>query len=114
MAGRGPAALMVGASLLLLAACVGGEGPEVHLHDEAVRTDKRAMIAKFIAIESRGGRSGGRAVVPLGVDQHLAANTAGSDHGPWRLSNFPALTFAPSNAFFTRPGLASFASRAAA
>ena len=104
---------MVGASLLL-DACVGGEKPEVHLHDEAVRTDQRAMIAKSIAIEDWGDRSGGCAVVPLGVDKHLAANTAGSAHGSWRLSNFPALTFGPSNAFFYRPGLASFASCAAA
>src|SRR6185369_11401079 len=31
-----------------------------------------------------------------GVGRDLAAQTAGSPHGPWRLSNSPALTIAPS------------------
>jgi hypothetical protein len=35
-----------------------------------------------------------------GVGRDLAAQTAGSPHGPWRLSNSPALTMAPPNAFF--------------
>ncbi len=39
----------------------------------------------------------------------LAAQTAGSPHGPWRLSNSPALTFALPNAFFTSLGFAPFA-----
>jgi RNA-directed DNA polymerase len=35
-----------------------------------------------------------------GVGRDLAAQTAGSPHGPWRLSNSPALTIALPNAFF--------------
>jgi len=41
-----------------------------------------------------------------GVGRDLAAQTAGSPHGPWRLSNSPALAIALPNAFFTSLGLA--------
>ena len=44
-----------------------------------------------------------------GVGRDLAAQTAGSPHGPWRLSNSPALTFALPNAFFTSLGFAPLA-----
>jgi RNA-directed DNA polymerase len=44
-----------------------------------------------------------------GVGRDLAAQTAGSPHGPWRLGNSPALNIALSNAFFTSLGLASVA-----
>jgi RNA-directed DNA polymerase len=40
-----------------------------------------------------------------GVGRPLAANTAGSHHGPWRLSRSKALTAALSNAFFDSLGL---------
>jgi RNA-directed DNA polymerase len=42
-----------------------------------------------------------------GVGRDLAACTAGSPHGPWRLSNSPALSIALSNAFLTSLGLPS-------
>jgi RNA-directed DNA polymerase len=42
-----------------------------------------------------------------GVGKDLAAQTAGSPHGPWRLSNSPALSMAFPNAFFRGLGLAS-------
>jgi hypothetical protein len=41
-----------------------------------------------------------------GVGRDLAAQTAGSPHGPWRLSNSPALTIAMSNADMRSLGLA--------
>jgi RNA-directed DNA polymerase len=44
-----------------------------------------------------------------GVGRDLAAQTAGSPHGPWRLSNSPALTIALPNRFFGSLGLASVA-----
>ncbi len=44
-----------------------------------------------------------------GVGRDLAAQTAGSPHGPWRLSNSPALNIALSNAFFISLGLPSLA-----
>jgi len=42
-----------------------------------------------------------------GVGKDLAAQTAGSAHGPWRLSNSPALTIALPNAYFASLGLPS-------
>jgi len=40
-----------------------------------------------------------------GVGQDLAAKTAGSAHGPWRLANSPALAIALPNAYFDSLGL---------
>jgi RNA-directed DNA polymerase len=40
-----------------------------------------------------------------GVRKDLAAQTAGSAHGPWRLSNSPALNTALPNAYFASLGL---------
>jgi RNA-directed DNA polymerase len=40
-----------------------------------------------------------------GVSKHLAAKTAGSAHGPWRLANSPALAIALPNAYFESLGL---------
>ena len=40
-----------------------------------------------------------------GVSKHLAAQTAGSAHGPWRLANSPALAIALPNAYFDSLGL---------
>jgi RNA-directed DNA polymerase len=49
-----------------------------------------------------------------GVGRDLAACSAGSPHGPWRLSNSPALNIALSNASFVSLGLASLALNKAA
>jgi RNA-directed DNA polymerase len=46
-----------------------------------------------------------------GVGRDLAAQTAGSPHGPWRLAASPALTFALPNDFFGSLGLASVAAQ---
>jgi RNA-directed DNA polymerase len=40
-----------------------------------------------------------------GVGKDLAARTAGSAHGPWRLANSPALSFALPNAYFDSLGI---------
>jgi RNA-directed DNA polymerase len=40
-----------------------------------------------------------------GVGKDLAAQTAGSAHGPWRLANSPALNIALPNAYFDSLGL---------
>ena len=40
-----------------------------------------------------------------GVNYDLAARTAGSAHGPWRLANSPALAFALPNAYFDSLGI---------
>jgi RNA-directed DNA polymerase len=39
------------------------------------------------------------------VNADLAAQTAGSDHGPWRLADSPALSIALSNAYFDSLGI---------
>jgi len=39
------------------------------------------------------------------VRKDLAAQTAGSAHGSWRIANSPALTIALSNAYFASLGL---------
>jgi RNA-directed DNA polymerase len=49
-----------------------------------------------------------------GVGMDLAASTAGSPHGPWRLSNSPALAIALPNALLGSIGLASLAPKLAA
>jgi len=46
-----------------------------------------------------------------GVGQDLAARTAGSAHGPWRLANSPALAIALPNAYFDLLGLPRLAVR---
>jgi RNA-directed DNA polymerase len=46
-----------------------------------------------------------------GVGRDLAAMTAGSPHGPWRLANSPALAIALPNRSFGSLGLASVAAR---
>ena len=45
-----------------------------------------------------------------GVRKELAAQTAGSTHGPWRISRSPALRYALPNAFFDALGLPRLAS----
>lgn len=42
-----------------------------------------------------------------GVDRKLAAQTAGSAHGPWRLAESPGLHLALPNAYFASLGLPS-------
>jgi RNA-directed DNA polymerase len=44
-----------------------------------------------------------------GVSKDLAARTVGSAHGPWRLSNSPALNVALPNAYFASLGLTPLA-----
>jgi RNA-directed DNA polymerase len=46
-----------------------------------------------------------------GVGKDLAAQTAGSAHGPWRLANSPALNIALPNAHFSSLGLPTLAAR---
>jgi RNA-directed DNA polymerase len=46
-----------------------------------------------------------------GVGRDLAAQTAGSAHGPWHLSRSPALSYALPNAYFISLGLPTLAPR---
>ena len=60
------------------------------------------------------GRTRFAALRRRGVGKRLAAQTASSTHGPWRISRSPALSIALPNAFFDRLGLASVAAGHAA
>ena len=55
------------------------------------------------------GRTRYRELRRRGVGRDLAAQTAGSPHGPWRLAASPALNMALSKLFFRSLGLASVA-----
>ena len=87
------------------------ETPSVlHRLDRWVRRRLRAFVWR----QWKRGRTRFAALRRLGVNRQLAAKTAGSAGGPWRLSNSPALSYALPNAFFTRLGLASLAGHATA
>jgi RNA-directed DNA polymerase len=49
-----------------------------------------------------------------GVGKDLAAQTAGSAHGPWRMANSPALTIALPNAYFNSLGIPRLTGKAIA
>jgi hypothetical protein len=51
------------------------------------------------------GRTRFRELRKRGVGKDLAAQTAGSAHGPWRIANSPALSLALPNAYFDALGL---------
>ena len=56
-------------------------------------------------IQWKTGRRRFDALVGLGVSRELAANTAGSNRGPWRLSRSIAVSHALSNAYFDSLGV---------
>ena len=78
--------------------------------DQWVRRRLRAIVWR----QWKRGRTRFAALRRLGVGKDLAAQTAGSSCGPWRIGNSPALSYALPNAFFARLGLASLANHAAA
>ena len=79
------------------------ETPSVlHRLDRWVRRRLRAIVWR----QWKRGRTRFAALRRRGVSKDLAAQTAGSAHGPWRISNSPALALALPNAFFARIGLA--------
>jgi RNA-directed DNA polymerase len=73
------------------------------LHDlEAwLRRRLRSVVWK----QWKRGRTRYRELRKRGVNQDLAAKTAGSPHGPWHLANSFALALALPNAYFTKLGL---------
>jgi RNA-directed DNA polymerase len=66
-----------------------------------LRRRLRAVVWK----QWKRGRTRFRELRKRGVSEDLAASTAGSPHGPWRLANSPALSVALPNAYFARLGL---------
>ena len=73
--------------------------------DQWIRRRLRAIAWK----QWKRGRTRFAELRRRGVGRDLAAQTAGSPHGPWRLSNSPALAIALPNALFGSLGLASIA-----
>ncbi len=78
--------------------------------DQWTRRRLRAIVWK----QWRRGRTRYAELRRRGVGRDLAAQTAGSPHGPWRLSNSPALNIALPNAFLGSLGLPSIATNKAA
>ena len=73
--------------------------------DEWTRRRLRAIVWK----QWKRGRTRFSELRRRGVGRDLAAQTAGSPCGPWRISNSPALTIALPNVFFGSLGLRSVA-----
>ena len=65
----------------------------------------RRRLRSVVWQQWKRGRTRFRELRKRGVGKDLAAQTAGSPHGPWRLANSPALTIALPNAYFTKLGL---------
>jgi RNA-directed DNA polymerase len=60
----------------------------------------RRRLRCFLWKQWKRGRIRFRELTSRGIGKTLAAQTAGSAHGPWRLSNSPALAIALPNALF--------------
>ncbi|MGY0570179.1 group II intron maturase-specific domain-containing protein [Bradyrhizobium sp. RDM12] len=73
--------------------------------DEWIRRRLRAIVWK----QWRCGRTRFDELRRRGVGRDLAAKTAGSPRGPWRLAQSPALNTALPNAFLRSLGLRSIA-----
>jgi RNA-directed DNA polymerase len=69
--------------------------------DQWIRHRLRSMIWK----QWERGTARYAKLRQLGVDKDLAAQTAGSPHGPWHLANSPALSCALPIAYFASLGL---------
>jgi len=65
----------------------------------------RRRLRSVVWKQWKRGRTRFRELRKRGVGKDLAAQTAGSPHGPWRIANSPALTIALPNAYFARLGL---------
>lgn len=69
--------------------------------DEWMRRRLRSVAWK----QWKHGRARFRELRQRGVGKDLAAQTAGSAHGPWRIAGSPALSFALPNAYLNSLGL---------
>src|ERR1700732_1774384 len=65
----------------------------------------RRRLRSVVWKQWKRGRTRFRELRKRDVSKDLAAKTAGSPHGPWRLANSPALAIALQNAFFSQLGL---------
>jgi RNA-directed DNA polymerase len=69
----------------------------------------RRRLRCFLWKQWRRGRTRFKELTQRGIGKRLAAQTAGSAHGPWRLSLSPTLTSALPNTFFSSLGLPELA-----
>ena len=69
----------------------------------------RRRLRSFLWKQWKRGRVRFKELRKRGIGKDHAAETAGSAHGPWRLSNSPTLTHALPNAFFNSLGLPALA-----
>src|SRR5215472_8849955 len=67
----------------------------------------RRRLRSVVWKQWKRGRTRFRELRKRGVGKDLAATTAGSAHGPWRLANSPALNIALPNSYFAKLGLPS-------
>jgi RNA-directed DNA polymerase len=73
----------------------------LHRLDQWLRRRLRSALWK----QWRQGRTRFAELRQRGIGPDLAAQTAGSPHGPWRIANSPALGFALPNAYFDLLGI---------
>jgi RNA-directed DNA polymerase len=71
----------------------------------SLETWLRRRLRSVVWKHWKQGRTRFRALRQRGVGKDLAASTAGSPHGPWRIANSPALAIALPNAYFATLGL---------
>jgi RNA-directed DNA polymerase len=72
---------------------------------QSLETWLRRRLRSVVWKQWKRGRTRFRELRKRGVSKELAAQTAGSPHGPWRLANSPALHIALPNAYFVQLGL---------
>src|SRR6266702_7252010 len=65
----------------------------------------RRRLRSVVWKQWKRGRTRFKELRKRGVGKDLAAQTAGSAHGPWRIANSPALSLALPNAYFDSLGL---------
>ena len=70
----------------------------------------RRRLRCFLWKQWKRGKARFKQLRKRGIGKELAARTAGSAHGPWRLSSSPALHYALPNAFFDSLGLPALVS----
>src|SRR5246500_5373711 len=70
----------------------------------SLETWSRRRLRSVVWKQWKRGRTRFRELRKRGVSKDLAAKTAGSPHGPWRLANSPALAIALPNAYFAELG----------
>ena len=72
---------------------------------QRLETWLRRRLRSVVWKQWKRGRTRFKALRKRGVGKDLAAQTAGSAHGPWRIANSPALSLALPNAYFDSLGL---------